>query len=145
MDASDSAYFDSLVGGSGGGSSFDLNEIREELIALFKEALEITVYSAYSPSVYERTYMLLNSVKVTEDLLTGDLYVFSDLNTGYYSAVTGEDVSKNLNGWIEYGHHDGGTGMYHDYNGRGFLEKAEELIKAKFPELKIEIVSDENY
>jgi len=141
MDALDSAYFDSLVGG--GGSNIDLSEMKDELINLFKEALETTVYSAYSPSFYERTYTLLNSVRVTEDAVTGNLYVFSDLNTGYHSAVTGEDVSKDINKWIEYGHHDGGSGMYHDYNGRNFLEKAEQLIKAKFPELKIEIVSDD--
>jgi len=143
MDFSDEAYFNELVESSGG-SVINLNEIKEKLIVLFKQALDETVYSAYSPSVYKRTYMLLNSVRVTEDISTGDLYVFSDINTGYYSAVDGSDQSMNINKWVEYGHHDGGTGEYHDYSGRGFLERAEELIKNEFPYLNIEIVNDES-
>lgn len=142
MDSLDEAYFNEIMGNN---LITDITTIQKRLEELFKEAVQSEVYDYYNPIEYERSYMFLNSIKshVNAD---GDIYIYSDINSGYYSAVTGEDVSQYISGWIERGHSDGkGTGQYHSYEPRLYLEKARAIIEAEFPMLNVEIIEDDNF
>jgi hypothetical protein len=124
----------------------ELNKIGDRVVQLFKQAIEEKIYNYYEPTVYERTYMFLESVKYHYNWQDGSLFVFSDINTGYYSVVDGSDQTQNISKWLEYGHNDGrGNGQYHNYEGRGYLERAYELIKNEYPNLEVKIISDEEY
>jgi hypothetical protein len=141
MDSNDDLYFQEI-----------LKEYRKEyftqvsldLVELFKQALDETVYDIKA-TTYERTYMLKNSVVARFNELEGALYVYSDINTSYYSAVDGRDVSQALQWFVEEGHSDdsGINNQYHNYQGRHYLEKAQELIEQNYPDIKIEIINDE--
>lgn len=88
--------------------------------------------------------MFRDSVRCHYDYKNNILYVYSDINTGYYSAVDGRDVTPAISYWLQEGHSDG-TGIdnqYHNYQGRNYLEKAEKMIKEKYPDLKLKIVND---
>ena len=122
-----------------------LDNIGDEVVKLMKQSVQECIYDYYQPVEYQRTNMFLDSVTFHHNWRDGSLFVFSDINTGYYSAVDGSDQSMNINKWLEYGHSDGGTGEYHNYEGRNFLERARELIKNKYPELNVEIVTDEEF
>lgn len=114
---------------------------------LFKQAIDETIYEAYSPNTYDRTYMFRDSVKAHYDENEDVIYVYSDINTGYYSAVDGRDVTPAISYWLEHGHEDntGINNAYHSYSGREYLRRAEELIKKEFPDLDIEIVDEEPF
>ena len=87
--------------------------------------------------------MFLNSVKTHIDLATGKMFVYSDINNGYYSAVTGEDVTGSISKFLNKGHSDGrGSGQYHTYTPRSYLDKCYELIHNTFPELILEIIEE---
>lgn len=142
MDSDDELYFQEIL------KQYQKEyfaQVSTDLIELFKTAINDTIYDIYSPTQYTRTYMLRESVVARFNEQEGALYVYSDINTSYYSAVDGRDVSQAIQWFIEEGHNDnsGINNMYHNYSGRHYLEKAQELIKQKFPDLKIEIINDE--
>jgi len=121
-----------------------LKSIQSRVEALFKQGIDESIYQYYTPVEYKRSYMFLNSVKAHIDLATGKMYVYSDINTGYYSAVTGEDVSDSISTWLQRtGHYDGkGSGQYHSYQKRGYLQRCYELIHNEFPDLEVEIIEE---
>jgi len=140
MDASDEAYLLELMGSS---SVLDLKTIQSRLEQLLKDSIMSEIYSKYSPTTYVRTYMFLESVRAYVNDM-GEIYVYSDVNTGYYSAVSGEDVSSSISGWLEGGHSDntGINNQYHNYTPRLYLEKAYSLIKSEYPMLRVSIIDD---
>jgi hypothetical protein len=112
---------------------------------IYKDAIQDTIY-IYNPTVYERTYTFINSVKTHINFETGVMYVYSDLDGqdyDYPSAVDGSSQSDNISNFLEGGHHDGGIGEYHDFNARRYLEKAQDMIQAEFPDLKTKILENE--
>lgn len=117
-----------------------LQQVKERVKQLFKQALKECVYDYYIPNTYERTYQMLNNVNVHINE-NGEIYVYTD-NQFYTSAVDGSPQSPDfINYIIEHGHHDGGTNnQYHNYEGRHYLERAKELIENEF-DCKCEIVS----
>ena len=120
-----------------------LKSIQSRVEALFKQGIDEAIYQYYSPVEYRRTYMFLNSVKAHIDLATGKMYVYSDINTGYHSVVSGDDVTNSISNWLESGHYDGrGSGEYHSYEKRDYLERCYELIHNEFPELTLEIIKE---
>jgi len=122
-----------------------LKSIQKEVENLFKQGIQEAIYDYYTPVVggYHRTDMFKNSVRTHIDLATGKMYVYSDINNGYYSAVTGADVTGSISNWLEHGHSDGrGGGAYHTYTPRNYLEKCFELIHNKFPELILKIIEE---
>lgn len=125
-----------------------LNSIGEDVVKLFKQAIQTEIYDYYEPTAYERTDMFINSVTFRYNWEDSALLVFSDINTGYYSAVDGSDQSENITNWLEDGHSDGigsseeKKNQYHQFEGRHFLEEAERLIKKKYPFLEVEIFNE---
>lgn len=142
MDTNDDLYFQEILKEY---KKEYFTQVSLDLVELFKQALDISVYDMYSPTTYERTYMLRESFVARFNELEGSLYIYSDINTGYYSAVDGRDVSQALQWFIEEGHNDnsGIDNEYHNYAGRHYLEKAKELIEQNYPDIKIEIINDE--
>jgi hypothetical protein len=120
-----------------------LKKIQNDLQELFKQAIEEAVYDQYSPTVYERTYQLRDRFGVK---FQGDkLIIYNDTdNMNYASAVDGRDVTGLVPYIINTGHSDdtGINNMYHNYPSRNFLSLAKEMINRKYPELKVEIISD---
>lgn len=141
MNNNDNAYLEKLI------TDYQkkyFKEIEQDIIQIFQEAIDQTIYDAYTPNTYKRTYMFRDSVRCHYDYKNNVLYVYSDINTGYYSAVDGRDVTPAISYWLQEGHSDG-TGIdnqYHNYQGRNYLEKAEKMIKEKYPDLKLKIVND---
>lgn len=131
-----------------------LQHIQSRVEKLFKQAIQSAIYDYYTPvqGGYHRNDTFLNSVKAHIDLETGIMYVYNDLNEGsnYYSEVDGSPQFQNLANWMEYGHSDGygiaskGYNQYHQFEGRRYLETARDLIQSEFPDLKIEIIGNEN-
>jgi hypothetical protein len=124
-----------------------LRSIQPQCEQIFRDAIQIALYDYYpNPVKYERNYDLLKSVDslVVEDTLY--IYINYDF-LSYESAVTygtgvGEDVSfdvpwfltNNVGGlYGSNGHHDGrGSGQYHAYEKRRYLELAQQMIKDSF-------------
>jgi len=123
-----------------------LKSIEPEIQSLFKQGIQEAIYDYYTPvsNGYSRTYMFLNSVRTHVDLATGKMYVYSDINTGYYSAVSGEDTTSSISNWLNQGHSDstGIGGQYHNYTPRNYLSRCYELINNKFPFLDLEIIEE---
>lgn len=125
--------------------------VQKRLVELFKQALDETVYDYYQPSVYDRTYMLKESVRTHYDSKKNTVYVYPDINYGYWSAVDGRDVSAAVPYWVQEGHDDGigikkkGENQYHRYEGRHYLERAKELIDKEFKDsgIKVEIINEQ--
>lgn len=122
-----------------------LESIKGRLEELMKEAIQQTIYDAYTPveNGYQRTYTFLNSV-VAKINPEGNINLYVDLNEGsqYYSTVDGSPQYSNISEYLEGGHSDssGINNMYHNYSPTSYLEKASELISQEFPGLNIEIV-----
>lgn len=127
-----------------------LQDDSEEIKELFEKAIQSSIYDYYTPKYYNRNYTFLNSVVTHLDIENNTLYVYSDINEGdeYYSAVDMSPQFQNINNWLEDGHSDGigikvpKFNQYHEFEGRNFLEKAEELIKEQFPDYNIKIIKD---
>ena len=83
-----------------------LESIQTRIAELFKESIQESIYDYYSPTEYNRTNMFLESTKTHIDLETGIMYVYSDLNSGYPSAVDRSPQYSNLSNFIEGGHSD---------------------------------------
>lgn len=120
--------------------------IESRVEEIFKEAIQISIYSYFTPVKYIRTNTFLNSVNSHIDIDSGIMYVYVDLNEGdiYYSAVTNESQFQNIAKWLESGHTDntGYDGQYHQYEQRDYLETAKKLINAEFPGLIIDIIGN---
>ena len=122
----------------------DMEAVCKRVEELFKQAIDETIINVYSPNTYVRTYMFRESVKAHYDKNNDVIYVYSDINSGYYSAVDGRDVTPAISYWLEHGHEDdtGIDNAYHNYGERRYLERAEELIKKEYPDLDIEIIDE---
>jgi len=120
-----------------------LESIKARVEEIMKDAIQSEIYDKYSPTIYQRTFTFLNSVKAHINP-EGNIYLYVDINEGsqYYSAVDGSPQFMNIGNYLEGGHRDstGYGGEYHDYKPRLYLEKASELISKEFPELQIMIV-----
>lgn len=121
-----------------------LAEAQKEAEKIYKQNIEESVYNAYEPVQYQHTNALENSV--TSRMDDDTVLLYNDNNQmDYYSAVSGESVSgDNVVNWTNYGHHDdsGRSGMFHNYNGRQFIEKTKENIENEMPDIKIEIIDE---
>lgn len=120
--------------------------IEDRIKEIYKEAIQSNVYDFYDPSVYERTYTFINSVKTHINFETGAMTVYSDLNGedyDYPSAVDGTSQSDNIANFLDGGHHDGGTGEYHNFDARNYLQEAASMIQTEFPDLIIRILHNE--
>jgi len=124
-----------------------LESIKKRVEELFQQAISETIYQRYSPSEYVRNNTFLNSVRANIDLVTGTLFVHTDINEGdqYYSTKDGSPQFSNIENYLEYGHKDstGISGMYHDYTPSFYLERAYALIHEEFPELTLTIIKEE--
>lgn len=122
-----------------------LNQIKQRVIELYRQAIEETIYNAHSPTQYKRTYQMLNSIAVKFE--NDKLIIYTDTaNMSYYSAVDGRDATELVPWMLEQTGHMDGTGivnLYHYYPERRFLERAKELIQNEFPDLQIEIIKEE--
>lgn len=120
-----------------------LENIKEEIKKIFQEAIYEAVYERYEPITYERNFILRDAIGI--EIKDNCLYIYNDINEAFYtSAVDGRNVNALVPWLIEMGHKDdtGINNVYHNYAGRRYLEVAKEMIMAKYPELKIEIIKD---
>ncbi|MDV3428476.1 MAG: hypothetical protein LIR50_15900 [Bacillota bacterium] len=120
-----------------------LNSIKDGLIYLFQQSIEICVYQYYNPKVYMRTFNLLNDIDFKFE--GNKLVIYSNSREmDYHSLVDGSDVSNYVSQWVESGHNDGSIvqNQYHHYEGRNYLEYAKELIRNEY-DLDVEIINDE--
>lgn len=121
-----------------------LAEAQKEAEKIYKENIDNCIYQNYQPTEYIRTNALENSV--TSKMDDDTVFLYNDNNQmDYYSAVSGESVSgDNVVNWTNYGHHDdsGRSGMFHDYNGRQYIEKTKEDIENEMPDIKVEIIDE---
>lgn len=122
-----------------------IKNIQKRCEQILREEIGRLIYDSYSPSQYERTFSLLESVdsKVTED---GSLLVY--INEGaldYFSVVDGSNQSKNVPFYLNYSHQDstGINNMYHNYPARNFIESSAERMSKEFG-MKVEIINDRN-
>lgn len=129
-----------------------LISIQNRVQELFKDAIQESVYDVSNNTMtwWERTENFKNAVNLQYDS-DGALIVYVDTNQlDYYSYVsfqkTDVEVSNFLPMWLEEGHSSDKTnqyGMYAEYTGRQYLELAKEKINNEFPDLKIEILKNE--
>lgn len=120
-----------------------LNSIKDGLIYLFQQSIEICVYQYYNPKVYMRTFNLLNDIDFKFE--GNKLVIYSNSREmDYHSLVDGSDVSNYVSQWVESGHNDDSIvqNQYHHYEGRNYLEYAKELIRNEY-DLDVEIINDE--
>ena len=134
MDYEDEKYFNEQLIKS---QQEYLNKIKERVKQLMKQAIQEKVYNYYEPNTYVRTMQLIECVDVHVNR-DNELYVYVD-NQFYYSAVDGSPQDPDfINYIINEGHDDGigekarGKNQYHRYEGRHFLEYAQELIDKEF-------------
>ena len=85
-----------------------LNNAKEQVEQILKDCLNSELYDVFVPTIYHRTYNLLNSVTTELDTSNNILYLYPDIsNNQYQSAVTGENVGQYLVDWLlTTGHHD---------------------------------------
>jgi len=129
--------------------NIELKKIQDKIKLLMQEAIEETVYgySDYLKTWYDRTNDFKNSVDVKIDK-DGSMLVYINTDKLNYNSYvnfidTGTDVSTIVPWLLEEGHHSGDkSDLYHNYNGRGYLENAYEKIKREFPELELEIINE---
>lgn len=118
-----------------------LDKVKDSLIHLFQESIEICVYQYYNPKVYMRTFNLLNDIDFKFE--GNKLVIYSNSREmDYRSYVDDSDVSNYVSEWVESGHNDNtiGQSQYHHYEARNYLEYAKELIENEY-ELKVEILT----
>lgn len=118
--------------------------VQKEAQKIYKDNIETSVYQAYQPTKYIRTGALENSVTSTLD---GDTILLYNDNSqmNYYSAVSGKSVSgDDVVKWTNYGHNDdtGIGGVFHDYNGRQYLQETKDDIENEFSDIKVEIIGE---
>ena len=110
-----------------------------ELIIIVKDIkltlakyIQKNVYDSFNPKEYKRHNQLINAIESAVNLNEGIIYLNpSKLN--YFSAVdSAHDVSDRTVGYLNRGHSDGGTGMYHDYPSRRFFEDTVKEINIKY-------------
>lgn len=120
-----------------------LEKIRDGLIYLLQESIEICVYQYYTPKVYTRNFDLLNDIDFKFEGNKIVIYLNSR-EMDYRSFVDGSDVSDYVSQWVESGHNDDSIiqSQYHHYEGRNYLEYAKELIEDEYG-LEVEIIKDE--
>lgn len=121
-----------------------MNEIKEDIISIFRRCVEKDVYQSYQPTVWNRLYRLLDNINAEEIKNGGGLFVFEDLsNAGYYSAVDNHNVDDRLDQFIFEGHNDSSSiqNQFHHFNARLVLQDAKKMIQAKYPELEVTIVT----
>jgi len=142
---------DELFGSIAGQYQISLNGIAEEIKLLFQEAIQESIYDVSDPirtGWYPRTDDFKNSVDVLVDI-SGELFVYIDASKlNYYSVVNYSKTNKNVSDivpWLlEEGHHNGSLNdLYHNYEGRGYLENAYEKILSAFPGLLVTIINEE--
>jgi len=99
---------------------------------MLKRNVESLVYNYYSPTSYDRTYNLENSIVCKFDTTTGQIY-FEESQLTHYSAVTNEKV-QYVPLWTDMGHEDstGKSGAYHTYSGRNYLQKTIDELEQKY-------------
>jgi hypothetical protein len=128
-----------------------LNGIAEEVKMLFQEAIQESIYDVSDPirtGWYQRTNDFENSVDILFDI-NGGLFVYIDTaKLKYYSVVNYSKTKNNVSDivpWLlEEGHHNGSLNdLYHNYEGRGYLENAYEKIISAFPGLLMTIINEE--
>jgi hypothetical protein len=122
-----------------------VKDIQKRCEQILREEIEKLVYDSYDPSMYERTFSLLEAVdsRVNEN---GELLIY--INEGaldYFSVVDGSNQSKNVPFYLNYGHQDstGIDNMYHTYPARNFIESAAKRMSDEFG-MKVEIINDRN-
>jgi len=104
-------------------AKLELEKITKDAKRLLKEKVQTEVYSSYSPTSYTRTNDLINSVTSTVSETEG-LVFFDESSIGHTSAVTGDKVGMYTPKFLDGGHSDGkGSGMYHEYPERNFIDK----------------------
>ena len=126
-----------------------LKKIEKRCKEILEQSIVDNVYNAYSPSEYQRTDQLRNSVRTKiED---NKLFVYIDDTLNYHSNINREKypdemVSKMTPYWVNYGHHtdkDNPIPIFDDYDGRYFIEKAINKIKEEFgDEVIVNVVND---
>lgn len=129
------------------------NEIKEDIINIFRQCVEKDVYSYDSD--WDRLYRLLDHINA-EEIEKGGLFVFEDLsNAGYYSAVDKYNVDDRLDSFIFEGHVNQNrkvNNMFTNYpyaENPGFqsgqvLQDAKKMIETKYPELEVTIVTSKS-
>lgn len=143
LDTEELRYLDGLV------DNYEkeyLNSIKNDIVKIFKEAIQKEVYDYYNPTVYARQYRLLDNVTI--DLKPDNsLFVYTDvLNVGYKSAITGNNVGSMLDTFVFEGHDSESSVMnqYEHFEPRLALQTAKKMIQEKYPDLKVYIVNSES-
>lgn len=128
-----------------------LNDILNDCVSIVQDCIQEYVYDFYSPTWYERTNNLKDSVK--GEVKNGVLYIYHDNNMldykSQYKSLVG-DISPLIPYIIDYSGHQarnyiGDNNMFNYYPsfganmGRKYLDVAKSRIKSKY-DVDVEII-----
>jgi len=125
--------------------NLSLTQIANTCREILQEAIQSEVYDKYNPTKYERTYQLLNNVRV--DIKNGFTYVYVNTGNMKYTSnsKSGEDFTSAVPFVINYGHNINGQGgkfMYDYYPSRDYMRVAKERIERELG-VTVEIINNE--
>jgi len=125
--------------------NLSLTQIANTCREILQEAIQSEVYDKYNPTKYERTYQLLNNVRV--DIKNGFTYVYVNTGNMKYTSNSKQEVSSWIPYWVEHGHNNnssgqGGKFMYDYYPSRDYMRVAKERIERELG-VTVEIINNE--
>lgn len=123
--------------------NLSLTQVANTCREILQEAIQSEVYDKYNPKVYERTYQLLNNVRV--DIKNGYTYVYVNTGNMKYTSNSKQEVSSWIPYWVEHGHNYSGQNgrfMYDYYPSRNYMRVAKERIERELG-VTVEIIDNE--
>ena len=121
----------------------NINVIVNRCKEIVEEEIDRKIYDIYDPKQYLRTNQMRNSVRT--DVRNGVLYVYINTGNMHYEDFYGNDQTKYVPYWLEYGHNSNNYNkfMLFQYPSRGYMSTAKERIKRELG-LEVELI-DEGY
>ena len=122
--------------------NLSLTQIANTCREILQEAIQSEVYDKYNPTKYERTYQLLNNVRV--DIKNGFTYVYVNTGNMKYTSNSKQEVSSWIPYWVEHGHSsNNGDRFYYDQApSRDYMRIAKERIERELG-VTVEIINNE--
>jgi len=107
----------------------ELIKIQNRCKEILEEEIDRQLYDKYEPKTYTRTYQLRDNVET--EIRNGELYVYINTGNTHYEDFRGNDVSKYIPLWTNYGHNSSNYEqfMLFQYPTRGYIETSKRRIE----------------
>lgn len=124
--------------------SYNIKTIINRCKEIVEEEIDKKIYDIYMPQQYLRTNQMRDNVRT--DIKNGMLYIYINTGNMHYEDFYGNDVTKYVPYWLEYGHNSDNYNkfMLFQYPSRGFMRSAKERIKKELG-LEVELISEGYY